>query len=299
MILATHHAIVLIASLAAMPLLARARWPERAPRTAIVCWQVLLAAFVSAASTLPLAIALAPNHVGLLPGLLRLLAGSTPALPAGRTVLLFVGLATAGWFAWSLLRCAVRTERARRRHRWALSLVSQHDPRAPGTSVLDHPAPLAYCLPGRSGTVVVSRGTLRTLDPRQLAAVLAHERAHLAERHDLVLLPFAALRQALPRCRPISDAAVAVAELIEMCADDRARTRCEVAPLTTALGRFDAAAPPPGTLGVGARADTPLAVRTRRLLHPRPGPSILFRCTAIAASLTLALTPLSLLALPG
>ena len=51
------------------------------------------------------------------------------------------------------------------------------------------------CL-GCGRPIVISAGTLDLLDADELAAVLAHERAHLRERHDLVLLPFTALLRA-------------------------------------------------------------------------------------------------------
>jgi Zn-dependent protease with chaperone function len=46
---------------------------------------------------------------------------------------------------------------------------------------------LLYCVPGRLPTIVVTTGALAVLEPEQLAAVLAHERAHLAGRHHLLL----------------------------------------------------------------------------------------------------------------
>src|ERR1022692_4955047 len=39
--------------------------------------------------------------------------------------------------------------------------------------VLDAPQPIAYCVPGRPATIVLSSGALDVLDPAQLAAVLA------------------------------------------------------------------------------------------------------------------------------
>ena len=69
---------------------------------------------------------------------------------------------------------------------------------------------------------MVSVGTLELLGRGELAAVLAHERAHLRERHDLVLLPFTALRRAFPRSATCAGAHRAVALLVEMLADDRA-----------------------------------------------------------------------------
>jgi Zn-dependent protease with chaperone function len=86
--------------------------------------------------------------------------------------------------------------------------------------VLDHPIPVAYCLPGRSSRLVVSAGVLERLAPDGVRAVLAHERAHLTERHDLVVLPFVAWGATAPFVRGMVCAQLAVAALIEMRADD-------------------------------------------------------------------------------
>jgi len=52
-------------------------------------------------------------------------------------------------------------------------------------AVIDHQSPQAYAVPGRPGRIVVSTGLLRSLDPGERRAVLAHERAHLTHRHHL------------------------------------------------------------------------------------------------------------------
>src|SRR5204862_7881841 len=101
--------------------------------------------------------------------------------------------------------------RARRRQRELLSLLGHGDPKVPGALVVDHPAAAAYCVPGLRSRIVVSAGALNLLDQAELAAVLAHERAHLRARHDLVLLPFGALVRAFPRARLARRAQVAVA----------------------------------------------------------------------------------------
>ena len=67
---------------------------------------------------------------------------------------------------------------------------------------------------------MLSVGTLEALDPAQVVAVLAHERAHLRERHDLVVLPFVAWGATAPFVQGMVRAQVAVAALIEMRADD-------------------------------------------------------------------------------
>jgi len=52
-------------------------------------------------------------------------------------------------------------------------------------AVVDHSAKEAYAVPGRPGRIVVTTALLRSLDPAQRRAVLAHERAHLTHRHHV------------------------------------------------------------------------------------------------------------------
>jgi hypothetical protein len=127
----------------------------------------------------------------------------------------------------------------------------------------------------------VSVGTLYLLPPAELAAVLAHERAHVRARHDLVLIPFTSLRRAFPRSRVIARAQWTVALLIEMMADDHAlRILVErrisagqplpARELAMALLRFGAAGPncaPEGAIAVGGGEIT---ARVNRLLEPPP-----------------------------
>ena len=61
---------------------------------------------------------------------------------------------------------------------------------------------------------------LDALEPAAVQAVLAHERAHLRERHDLVVLPFVAWGATAPFVRGMVCAQLAVAALVEMRADD-------------------------------------------------------------------------------
>ena len=119
-----------------------------------------------------------------------------------------------------LVAVTVRTLRTRRRHRDLLDLLATPWPAVPGAHVLDHPVPVAYCLPGLRSRLVLSAGVLDALEPAAVAAVLAHERAHLRERHDLVVLPFVAWGATAPFVRGMVCAQLAVAALVEMRADD-------------------------------------------------------------------------------
>src|SRR5699024_5472426 len=67
---------------------------------------------------------------------------------------------------------------------------------------------------------VVSTGLLNQLSSKQLAAVLAHESAHLTQRHDLLRLAFQAWHKAAPWLPATSTAAQEVTELTEILADN-------------------------------------------------------------------------------
>lgn len=307
MIYAAHHLAVLAGCMVAVPLLARAAWPSRAPRTAILCWQALGLAWLLSLVGGLLALGMAPYRLGVAPGLARLYrdaaSGTAGALGVPRLTATGLALLVVLWFGAALGISSIEVLRRRRRHRRLLALVGRHDPAVPGAAVIDHPHATAYCLPGTPGTIVVSAGALRILDRTQLAAVLAHEHAHLRERHDLVLLPFAALRRALVGVRWAGTAHAAVALLVEMRADDRALRHHTRAHLAGALVRFasaggsEAANPdPPGALAAGDKA---VAVRARRLLVPVPSLSWAVRATLLLAAAAVLATPVSLFVLPS
>jgi Zn-dependent protease with chaperone function len=60
-------------------------------------------------------------------------------------------------------------------------------PRSDGFEIVPSDSLFAYTLPGR-GRVIVSSGLVRTLEPEELAIVLAHEVAHALHRHDRYVL---------------------------------------------------------------------------------------------------------------
>jgi hypothetical protein len=268
-------------------------WTWHSPRIAIICWQAVGLALGLSAIGLPISAGLAPydrSTGSALRALVGDLVGGT--LPPGMGIthlgLLGVGVGVAAVLLGSTVRSLLSALRAQRRHRDLLTLVARDDPAAPGALVLDHPSAAAYCLPGVRPQVVVSAGTLSLLDRPQLAAVLSHERAHADERHDLVLLPFTALCRALPGVRWVQAAHRAVALLVEMRADDKARLLHADAPLAAALLRFASAGSrvtPAGALGA---ADGELDARVQRLLAARrpgrlPGATALILATALVS----------------
>jgi len=289
----------------------RASWPRRSPAAAILLWQALgLAGGLAAVGAL---LAIGVSGPGVRPGVLGGLADLAERLAAGKVLaphqpLLLTGVRlvafTAGvvlftMLCWVLVVAFADAIGARRRQRELLALLAHGDPKVPGALVIDYPAAAAYCLPGIRSQIVVSVGTLDLLGPAELTAVLAHERAHLRARHDLVLIPFTSLRRAFPRSRMMVQAHRTVALLVEMMADDRAlRVRGLVArELATALLRFGTAGTdgaPAGALAVG---EGELTARVNRLLTPpRPLPHAAQGAVVLAAALLVA-APLLLLVL--
>jgi Zn-dependent protease with chaperone function len=286
-------------------LLTRARWTWRTPRTAIALWQALGLAWGLASIGTLLGFGVAPYGQGILAGVASFFNDPRP-LSSIQLAAVASGLMLALLLVGVLLTAIAGVVRTRRRHRALLALVAHGDPEVPGTLVVDHPAAAAYCVPGVRSQVVVSVGTLELLAPYELAAVLAHERAHARERHDLVLLPFASLRRILPQSRTVARTLGAVELLIEMAADDRARRHRPAKELATALLRFASAgsAPTPaGTLGavggvIGADETSPILVRVRRLLTPAPLPRPMRGAMLVGATLVAAV-PLVLYAIPA
>ncbi|KQY64560.1 MULTISPECIES: M56 family metallopeptidase [unclassified Nocardioides] len=140
----------------------------------------------------------------------------------------------------------------RRRHRRQLDLLSYD---GPGARVLEHDVPVAYCVPGMNGArVVVSAGALDRLETGEVEAVLAHERAHLRARHDLVLEAFSVLHRAFPRWVS-SEAALAEVQLLAEVLADRAAARVSGAmPLARALVALAEGRAPAAALGASGVA---------------------------------------------
>ncbi len=172
----------------------------------------------------------------------------------------------------------------------------------PGALVVDYPAAAAYCVPGLRSRIVISAGAIDLLDQAELAAVLAHERAHARERHDLVLLPFTALCRAFPWSGLAQRAHSAVALLIEMLADDHALRHRPARELVTALIRVGAADPagtPAGALAAaGGATQSGVCARVDRLLAPAPGLSLPALALVSGAATALVVVPVALLLFP-
>ena len=308
-------AVVAIGSALGASALPQASWPRRSPAAAILLWQALgLAAGLAAVGTL-IGLAMPASRIGLVRSVLRAgallragglfrltgevsfgAAGGVPMIVVAiRLACLTAGLVLLASLCWVLVAASVAALQARRRQRALLTLLAHGDPKVPGALVVDYPDAAAYCLPGLRSQIVVSVGTLQLLGRGELAAVLAHERAHLRERHDLVLLPFTALCRALPRSSTCTDAHRAVALLVEMLADDRALRGRPARELVSALVRFGTAGTCPAPAGALAAAEGEVAARVTRLLQPvRPLPAAAVLAVCLAAALLVA-APITLL----
>ncbi|HEV7824219.1 MAG TPA: M56 family metallopeptidase [Mycobacteriales bacterium] len=278
--------------------LATAAWVRREPRAALVLWQSLgLSAGLAAVGAF-VAVGVAPLGAAF-PGAVaewtrRGAAGDpTGGLDAVHLLPLAVGLVLLGRLLGVLALAGWRTARSRARHREVVDLVGRPWERDGGATVLDHPGVAAYCLPGPRSRVVLTAGAVALLDDDELDAVLAHERAHVAERHDLVVLPFSAWATALPWIPGVRAARRSVTRLVEMVADDRACVGRDRAVLATALARVGTAGAhaPAGALGV---VDDAVVDRVRRLLDP-PTSSPRARRLALSAAAGLLLLPVLVL----
>ncbi|HWF79480.1 MAG TPA: M56 family metallopeptidase [Streptosporangiaceae bacterium] len=146
-----------------------------------------------------------------------------------------IAATTAATLAWRYGLVVRRARRQTRAHSEAARITGRGLSAADTAVVLDNPRPAAYCMPGRPGTIVLTTGAIAVLDAAQLAAVIAHERAHLAGRHHLLVTLTRALAASIPALPLFTTGRVQVARLTEMCADDAAARRTARQPLLAAL----------------------------------------------------------------
>lgn len=314
MLPATASALAVLAAALAWPVpavLDRAGWPRRDPLVALLCWQAVgLAGGLSIIGAL-LTHGLSPWGPSLPEAWWHWAGhwstGRPPESPVrgdhwvAQTLAAVLALELLGVLVLSL----VRTARTRRRHRALLEVLVQPGGGAAGedTRLLEHPAPVAFCIPGARPLVVLSSGMVAELEGGQLAAVVAHERAHLAEHHHLLLLPFLAWRAALPVLPAAGRAYDAVRALVEMRADDVALrslpgpdARRTLAAAIVAVAGAAGGEVPAGALSVAGGA---VAVRVRRLLAPARPLSGAARAWAVVCAVALLLVPTVLLIAPA
>ncbi|MBT0773965.1 M56 family metallopeptidase [Kineosporia sp. J2-2] len=242
--LAGHAALPLIVVALLWPvphLLSRARWTSRAPRAAAITWVVY--ALVTAYTLLLI-----------------------PALSADSW--LIAGLLLA-WMLGRLAHTVLSLRRAQRRHLDALAVIAVYDPEL-RVYIVDDERPLAYCVPdGARPKVVVTRGCLELADDTELRAILAHERSHAHNRHDLLVTGFLAWRRILPFVPSGRTAAEAVHAITEAWADDAAAAQVSHAVTLRAIIRLGSGMPG-GLDHLGWEPDPATLARVRRLLGRMP-----------------------------
>lgn len=310
--------------------LTRAPWVSRAPRLGIGAWQALSVTVLASVALAGLAVVVPVVPVGC--DLVELVRACAMALreqyaaPGGAAVGAVVvvsgtvlAVALAGRVGWCVGAALLRARRERARHAEVLALVGSHRPEL-GVTVLDDERPAAYCLPGRgyrvgylSGRraghraghqaghrVVLTTAALAALEPAALRAVVAHERAHIRQRHHLVLAFAEGLERAFPRLPLFRTAAEQTRLLVELAADDAAVNRSGPLTLAGALVELAGAGVPAVSSSVlPAASGGHVAGRVRRLLGPwRP----LCRTVSWAGTVVVAATlvlPLALAAGPA
>lgn len=281
------------------------RWLPRltargsSPRLAAAVWGLVLtsvlASWVAAAGSVLLSIAdWSGPATSLLRSCLAALRILGPAAPWAVGALLIGALLAAGGLAplgWRLARDWAQAHRSGREHARTVRVLGHRAPDlGPATVVVDSPQVAAYCVAGPSRTVVVTQGARDRLTGPELAAVLAHEHAHLAGQHHLLLTLARALRRALPGLPLFAGAETHLARLLEMRADDVAVARHGTRTLIAAMTNLSTTPTPAGSLGM---ADSALLARVERLAEP---PNLAQRRTE---QLTLTASGLALILLPA
>jgi Zn-dependent protease with chaperone function len=218
--------------------------------------------------------------------------GAVFEVPLGAAAL--AAALTAIVLAWRYGRGMRRAGQRARAHAEAARITGRRLPmkgeRGGATVVLDAPQPAAYCVPGRPAAIVLTSGALAVLDRAQLGAVLAHERAHLAGRHHLLISLSRGLAASFPRVPVFTRGPAEVARLAEMCADDAAARRTgRPALLSALLAMGTGTAVPAAALAATAG---PVTARVHRLLHP-PRRGRQARYAAALACLTILLASAS------
>jgi beta-lactamase regulating signal transducer with metallopeptidase domain len=150
---------------------------------------------------------------------------------------------------------------------------------------------------------VFSAGLVALLTADELRAVVAHERAHITQRHDLLLVAFRAWHLSLPWFPIAYRAEREVEILVELLADDRARHLVADGTLAAAIIRvaaensvaIDSSAPLPRQ---GSATVATAELRVSRLLSPMPAPSRPTQLLVIALGIALIVAPAYLLVFP-
>lgn len=199
------------------------------------------------------------------------------ALPAALTLALGVGITR------QMMR---RVRCSREAARQLLRGAQQRRLHGHGVSVVEMEHPFALTFPARHGGIVLSTGAVHALDDDELAAVLAHEHAHLRQRHHLVSALVASVAVFLRWVPLVAAAADALPHYLEIAADNQARRNAGTPALVSALVKLGERAHP--ALHGQACAEALHAAgpeRIRQLVRPSAGLTGAVPAVAITAYL--------------
>lgn len=246
----------------AMPILGRH------PRLGIATWQgaqvgfVLSLVLAAAALVLPaLSFGEGTAHLKQMFGLVITHLGRDPQRHPEQVVGLVAAAALTAFLISAWGRSIRQAGHTRQEHRCILGMVSTRHPET-GALVVESEIAAAYCLAGKQGTIVVTSAALHSLTDLELAAVLAHERAHLRGRHHWIKQSADGFARAFGRLPLSRVARVELARLIEMAADDAAVRASSATRLVSALLIMGSASLPPAGLAANEGVTTQ---RIRRL----------------------------------
>ncbi|MFJ8814803.1 M56 family metallopeptidase [Amycolatopsis thermoflava] len=204
---------------------------------------------------------------------------------AGAAVLLSIAMTHWLVAAWRQVR---RRTEWRREKVASLRLVAERRTGSPATLWVRHEQPLAFSIGGRSSVIVITDGLTRVLHESGVAAVLAHERAHLRGRHHLIVTLADLLRAAAPFIPLFRQAPSVVRVLVELAADAEAARHHGAAAVQSALAVVTHTPAPGYGLGMaGGVISLRLAHLNQLTRAPRPVPRALARVTASLTAVAL------------
>lgn len=236
-------------------LLSRGHWRVRRPRLCLVTWFTLFASgLVSTVAAVVVAVAL---------GMRAHTAASSGSVigPTGDFLLAWLALAASG-AALSLVLTKVGSMVVAERQlrvefaRLVENAAYRHEVvRGLTVTFVASRQPIACALRGRTPEIMISSRLDQHLRPREIRAVIEHERAHVRGRHDLITRAAALNCACLPALLAPRELRRTTALLIELIADDRAARSTSPADVAAALRAL-----------AELRPDPSLGLRARRLL---------------------------------
>ena len=257
---------------AAPPLLRAMTCSGNAPRLGVVTWLSAIGTVVGSwVATSVMVIIEVISHwthprtvaASCLARLQRTMSGDAGIAPQITLLAIAAAVTVAAAIIGVRLATAVLGMRARaHEHARAVRLVGHRTGEA-DVVMVEAAKAAAYCVAGRPPAIVVTSAARAALDDRQLAAVLAHERAHLAGHHSVIVSALRALAAVFPRLSLITEGAQQVSRLLEMCADDVAARRHSSRALLSGLITLSTAVP----VEALAAADLAVLARAERERH--------------------------------